>query len=114
MECLWEDEQQCLEHIAQNPDYAGRDPEEAYKDFDERVEHIKSVYETITDGSFRWIKIIDSGRQVRRTLPLRTLVRPSFQLFVVILMFISICCIWKFCVGGTLPGLLLPMGREST
>lgn len=64
VECLWEDEQQCLEHIAQNPDYAGRDPEEAYKDFDERVEHIKSVYETITDGSFRWIKIIDSGRQV--------------------------------------------------
>ncbi|KAJ8604220.1 hypothetical protein CTAYLR_009774 [Chrysophaeum taylorii] len=52
----------------QNADYRGRDPEEALRDFLERVSEYEKRYETIEDdegdGSVSYIKIIDVGEKM--------------------------------------------------
>ena len=48
------------------PDYEGISQEDAVADFSARREQYKCSYDTVEDQSQRWIKIIDSGRQVRR------------------------------------------------
>ncbi|MFT4975180.1 MAG: broad specificity phosphatase PhoE/predicted kinase [Myxococcota bacterium] len=47
-----------------SPDYAGVSTDNAVQDFRARIAHYEAAYETITDDSLRYIKIIDVGRQV--------------------------------------------------
>ncbi len=47
-----------------SPDYIGADPGGAIADFRARIAHYKRVYETLSDDSLRYVKIIDGGRQI--------------------------------------------------
>jgi broad specificity phosphatase PhoE len=47
-----------------SPDYAGMDPEEAVRDFRQRIANYEKVYEPIDDTDGSYIKIIDVGRKV--------------------------------------------------
>lgn len=47
-----------------SPDYAGEDPEEAIRDFMERIKKYEEVYETISDESLTYVKIINVNSQV--------------------------------------------------
>lgn len=46
------------------PDYAGRDPEEAMRDFMARLDHYQSVYETVDEPDASWIRNVDLGRRI--------------------------------------------------
>jgi len=52
------------------PDYEGMEEKEAVDDFNNRREHYKKLYETLTDSvetgerDLSWIKIVDAGRSV--------------------------------------------------
>jgi broad specificity phosphatase PhoE/predicted kinase len=47
-----------------SPDYINKKPEEAMADFRERIKHYESAYETITDNSLSYVKLVDVGRRV--------------------------------------------------
>lgn len=49
-----------------SPDYVGQDPEEAAKDFRNRIRNYEKVYETISDdeSDLTYLKIMDVGKQV--------------------------------------------------
>jgi broad specificity phosphatase PhoE/predicted kinase len=47
-----------------SPDYIGVDPEEAIRDFRERISHYEEHYEPIDDDDKSYVKLIDVGRQV--------------------------------------------------
>ncbi|HMV69802.1 MAG TPA: 6-phosphofructo-2-kinase/fructose-2,6-bisphosphatase [Myxococcota bacterium] len=47
-----------------SPDYAGRDPEDAARDFRARIDHYALNYEPVDDPDLSFIRIIDVGRQV--------------------------------------------------
>ena len=42
------------------------DPDEAVRDFMQRIHHYEKVYETVTEDDMCYMKYIDVGRQVRR------------------------------------------------
>jgi broad specificity phosphatase PhoE len=46
------------------PDYAGMDPEEAVRDFRERIRHYETVYEPVTEDEGSFVRVLDVGRQV--------------------------------------------------
>lgn len=46
------------------PDYAGRDPDEAVRDFLARLRHYESVYETVDEPDASWIRNVDLGRRI--------------------------------------------------
>ena len=46
------------------PDYAGMDPEDAARDFRERIAHYERAYEPIDDDDRPWVKLIDVGHRV--------------------------------------------------
>jgi broad specificity phosphatase PhoE/predicted kinase len=46
------------------PDYAGVDPEEAFRDFRARIVHYQKTYAPVSDDEGSFVKIIDAGRQV--------------------------------------------------
>lgn len=51
-----------------SPDYAGKDPDEAVRDFHQRIAHYQRVYQSMdptADGSLPYVQIIDLGREVR-------------------------------------------------
>lgn len=68
IESVCEDEKVINENIRKtklsSPDYVGIPPEEATKDFQSRIAHYISAYETLDEEQAPWIKIIDAGRQV--------------------------------------------------
>jgi len=47
-----------------SPDYAGVKTQAAIADFRKRISHYEKVYEPIEETDWRWIKIIDAGRQI--------------------------------------------------
>lgn len=47
-----------------SPDYAGTDPEEAARDFRERISHYAGTYETVEDEEGSYVKMVGMGRQV--------------------------------------------------
>lgn len=47
-----------------SPDYVGQDPEEAAKDFMERIHKYEEVYETLDDPSLTYVKVINVSTQV--------------------------------------------------
>lgn len=47
-----------------SPDYVGQDPEEAAKDFMERIKKYEEVYETLDDQALTYVKIINVSTQV--------------------------------------------------
>ena len=47
-----------------SPDYAGVDPDKAVADFLARIAHYEAAYETITDESLSFVKMIDVGRRL--------------------------------------------------
>lgn len=69
-----------------DPDYDGQPPEQAEKDFRERIKHYEESYETLDsekDKEMTWCQMVNVGKQVRReSLPSSP---PSslFRLFVV-------------------------------
>ncbi len=68
IESMCEDQNVIRENIRQtklnSPDYIGISEEEATRDFQSRIAHYISAYETLEDEQVPWIKIIDAGRQV--------------------------------------------------
>jgi broad specificity phosphatase PhoE len=46
------------------PDYKGENPDQAVKDFKERIKNYESVYQPITDEQLSWVRLVDAGRQV--------------------------------------------------
>jgi broad specificity phosphatase PhoE/predicted kinase len=52
------------ENKLRSPDYQNVDPEEAARDFRERIANYERHYETVDDPNKTYIKIIDVGRQV--------------------------------------------------
>lgn len=46
-----------------SPDYAGWDPDDAIRDFRERIAHYESVYEPLEDDTQSYVKLIDGGRK---------------------------------------------------
>lgn len=44
-----------------SPDYAGVSPDEAARDFQERILHYERVYETVEDAEGKYIKLVDGG-----------------------------------------------------
>ena len=56
-----------LEVKTTSPDYKGQDPEEAAKDFRNRIRNYEKVYQTIDDkyeNDLTYVKLINVGRQV--------------------------------------------------
>lgn len=47
-----------------SPDYANSDAETAIRDFNERVKHYESTYETIEDKDMTYCKLIDVGSSI--------------------------------------------------
>jgi 6-phosphofructo-2-kinase/fructose-2,6-biphosphatase 2 len=52
-----------------DPDYDGQEPEQAEKDFRERIKHYEQSYEPLSelkelDGEFTWCKMVNVGKQV--------------------------------------------------
>ncbi|ANB10999.1 Fbp26p [Sugiyamaella lignohabitans] len=65
----WCDDQELIMHNIMDvktcsPDYTGQDPDEAAKDFMERIKKYEEVYETINDESLTYAKIINVNSQV--------------------------------------------------
>jgi hypothetical protein len=46
------------------PEYADMPPEEAYRDFAQRIEFYRSVYEPMDEEDLSWIKLINCGKRV--------------------------------------------------
>lgn len=46
------------------PDYAGRDPDEAVRDFLARLAHYEQVYEPVDEPDASWIRNVDLGRRI--------------------------------------------------
>ena len=67
IESLCDDENVILANIRDvklsSPDYEGMNPDDAAKDFMERIEHYKEFYETITEDEYTYIKLVDVGKQ---------------------------------------------------
>ncbi|KAI9271805.1 6-phosphofructo-2-kinase-domain-containing protein [Phascolomyces articulosus] len=67
IESLCDDEKVILANIRDvklsSPDYEGINPDDAAKDFMERIEHYKEFYETLTEDDYTYIKLIDVGKQ---------------------------------------------------
>jgi len=49
---------------ARSPDYAGLDPEEAVRDFRQRIAHYEAAYEPVEDDEGSHIKVVDVGTTV--------------------------------------------------
>ncbi|KAK9703020.1 Fructose-2,6-bisphosphatase [Basidiobolus ranarum] len=68
IESICDDEDLILSNITQvklkSPDYAHADPENAVADFKARISHYQKAYETITEPSLTFIKLINVGSQV--------------------------------------------------
>ena len=68
VESICEDEEVIASNIRQTklhmPDYAGMDPEEAVEDFQARIGHYESVYETVGEDEGACVKLIDVGRKL--------------------------------------------------
>lgn len=68
IESVCEDQDVITENIRQtklsSPDYVGVSAEEATRDFQARISHYISAYETLETEQVPWFKIIDAGRQV--------------------------------------------------
>jgi 6-phosphofructo-2-kinase / fructose-2,6-biphosphatase 3 len=68
VESVCEDEAVVEANVRDNklrsPDYADVDPEEAVRDFRERIALYESTYESVDDPDKSYIKIVDVGRQV--------------------------------------------------
>lgn len=47
-----------------SPDYEGVDPEEAARDFRQRIEHYARAYEPVEEEEYSYIKLIDVGRVI--------------------------------------------------
>jgi broad specificity phosphatase PhoE/predicted kinase len=47
-----------------SPDYQGRDPDEAVRDFRSRLGHYEGVYEPVDDPRLSYVKLVDVSRQV--------------------------------------------------
>ena len=47
-----------------SPDYEGQTPDDAVKDFRNRIAQYKSVYQPLENESLSWIKLVDTGRQI--------------------------------------------------
>lgn len=47
-----------------SPDYTDMDPDQAVRDFRQRIQHYESVYESVHEDEGSYIKLIDVGRQV--------------------------------------------------
>lgn len=47
-----------------SPDYAGVDPEEAVRDFRQRIAHYERSYEPLVDDDKSYVKLINAGQQV--------------------------------------------------
>jgi 6-phosphofructo-2-kinase/fructose-2,6-biphosphatase 2 len=58
--------QNILEVKTTSPDYKGQDPEEAVRDFRDRIKNYEAVYETIDESErhFTYVKITNIGHQV--------------------------------------------------
>ena len=48
----------------QLPDYAGMDPEAAFRDFRARIAQYEKTYEPVTDDEGSYVQLVDAGRQV--------------------------------------------------
>jgi broad specificity phosphatase PhoE/predicted kinase len=46
------------------PDYAGIDPEAAFRDFRARIAQYEKTYEPVTDDEGSYVQLVDAGRQV--------------------------------------------------
>jgi broad specificity phosphatase PhoE/predicted kinase len=68
VESICEDEAVVEANVRANklrsPDYAGVDPEEAVRDFRERIAHYEATYEPLDDPAKSYVKLVDVGRQV--------------------------------------------------
>ncbi len=47
-----------------SPDYAGVEPEQAVRDFLQRIAHYERAYETVTDDEGSYVKLIDEGEKL--------------------------------------------------
>lgn len=47
-----------------SPDYVGVHPDDAVRDFLQRIAHYERAYETVEDDEGRYVKVIDEGRKV--------------------------------------------------
>ncbi|KAI9312259.1 6-phosphofructo-2-kinase-domain-containing protein [Dichotomocladium elegans] len=47
-----------------SPDYVGWDPEEAVKDYTHRIERLEQNYETISDTTLPFVKMLDVGERI--------------------------------------------------
>ena len=70
VESKCDDEDKIMSNVLEvktiSPDYAGQNPEEAARDFRERIRNYEKVYETIDEdeADLTWVKLIDVGSQV--------------------------------------------------
>lgn len=68
IESICEDESVVDANVRDNklrsPDYADVDPEEAVRDFRERIAHYEQTYEPVNRSDRSYVKLIDVGRQV--------------------------------------------------
>lgn len=53
-----------LEVKTTSPDYIGQDPEEAARDFRDRIRNYEKVYQTLTEPDLTYVKLINVGSQV--------------------------------------------------
>lgn len=67
IESICEDEAVVEHNVRENklrsPDYADVEPEEAVRDFRERIAQYERTYEPLDDSDGSWVKLIDVGRQ---------------------------------------------------
>ncbi|BFZ59296.1 Fructose-2,6-bisphosphatase [Saitoella coloradoensis] len=68
VESVCEDEDLIIQNIMDvklsSPDYSGQDPEEAARDFRERIKMYEAVYESIDEKDLTYVKLVNVGSQV--------------------------------------------------